>query len=94
VLAGWAGCGTSRGRAVGQVRLAANISRLLVFKLGGTAKLPPRHRFSKRVARPARFHGHCGASGCGAGLTSAIARFCMAMPRSRARSIPTSGVRG
>ncbi|WP_296680617.1 PQQ-dependent dehydrogenase, methanol/ethanol family [Novosphingobium sp.] len=58
VLAGWGGAyDLVAGAVVNKSGITRNISRLLVFKLGGTAKLPPIPPMAKQVLDPPPFVG-------------------------------------
>ena len=83
--------GPARRRRSGFPR---NISRLLVFKLGGTAKLPPAPPLNKLVLDPPAFTGTDGAGRARRATSSAaIARCATATRRSPARSTPTCAAR-
>src|SRR5678815_3632764 len=58
VLAGWGGVwDIAPGIMAAKSGFPRNISRLLVFKLGGTAKLPPAPPLNQRVLDPPAFTG-------------------------------------
>jgi len=58
ILVGWGGVwDVSAGMLVSKSRMTPNISRLLVFKIGGASKLPPPPPASKRVLDPPPFTG-------------------------------------
>ena len=63
ILAGWGGVwDIAPGIMASKSGRPRNISRLLVFKLGGTATLPPAPPHTGAGARPAGVHRHRGAS--------------------------------
>lgn len=58
ILVGWGGVlDVSGGMLVSKTRMTPNISRLLVFRIGGKAKLPPPPPEDKRVLDPPPFTG-------------------------------------
>ena len=58
ILVGWGGVwDVSGGNLVSKTGMTRNISRLLVFKIGGSAKLPPAPPEDKRVLDPPPFTG-------------------------------------
>jgi alcohol dehydrogenase (cytochrome c)/quinohemoprotein ethanol dehydrogenase len=58
ILVGWGGVwDVSGGNLVSKTGMTRNVSRLLVFKLGGTAKLPASLPEDKRVLDPPPFTG-------------------------------------
>lgn len=58
ILVGWGGVwDVSGGNLVSKTGMTRNVSRLLVFKIGGTAKLPPPLPEDKRVLDPPPFTG-------------------------------------
>jgi len=58
ILVGWGGVlDVSGGMLVSKTRMTPNISRLLVFRIGGTAKLPAPPPEGKRVLDPPPFTG-------------------------------------
>jgi quinohemoprotein ethanol dehydrogenase len=86
-----AGPGRCRWRLISRKAPVPNISRLLVFKLGGTAKLPPAPRLGRPPARPAAVHRHPAQSPQAPMTTAATAVSATAMRRSARPCCPTSG---
>ncbi|MBS1239584.1 MAG: Pyrrolo-quinoline quinone, partial [Proteobacteria bacterium] len=77
VLAGWGGVwDIAPGVLSAKSGSPRNISRLLVFKLGGTAKLPPPPPLGKRVLDPPAFTGTAAQAAGGAGLYQRYCSVC------------------